>query len=133
MDRAVTEKEATASCSNAFESRYLRHAIFWIKGQGCEVLFSLPAVRTWLPEPHPRFIDPAMLEPVCYRVSEQRRALVEVDLVDAHGREHDDGHGGQDQDGGRVVGRLVLRQVVYRVRGRDDGDQDELRGTPDTL
>ncbi len=23
MDRAVTEKEATASCSNAFESKYL--------------------------------------------------------------------------------------------------------------
>ena len=34
MDRAVTEKEATASCSNAFESRYLRRT---------------PTVRTALP------------------------------------------------------------------------------------
>lgn len=61
----------------------------------------------------------------------QWRALVQVDLVDAHGGQHYDGHGGQDQDGGRVIRRLVLGQVVYRVRGRDDGDQDELRGTAD--
>ena len=31
MDRTVTEKEATASCSNAFESRYLHgDVVCWV-------------------------------------------------------------------------------------------------------
>ena len=39
MDRAVTEKEATASCSNAFESKYLhRSADLPERWQQCEVL-----------------------------------------------------------------------------------------------
>ena len=59
--------------------------------------------------------------------------LVEVDLVDAHGCEHDDRHDGQDQDGGRVFRRFVLRQVVDSIYSCDDGDQNELQCTAEAF